>query len=162
MFFLPYWFFPIFFPFLIFPLTRWSTKKHPADKFLSLCFVLCMFIIIMIIIIIILIEGSSYLRGTSTSNFMLFCYRFISSFFILINSCFIFFLKITVMLFSYFFVRYALLWSLLSTMSRSRQPRDLKTLVFVLIFHLNFFKIKYHALLHSLCIDMQFSDFCLL
>jgi len=100
-----------FFPLFDFPTCKVIHEKHLADKFLSLCFILCMFIIIMIIIIIIIIlmEGSSYLRGTSTSNFMLFCYRFISSFFILINSCFIFFFKIAVMLLSYFFVRYSLL-----------------------------------------------------
>ena len=108
-----------FFRFLISPLARWSTKKHLTDQFLFLCFVLCMFIIIMIIII--LMEGSIYLRGTSTSNFMLFCYRFIFFFFILINSCFFFFFKIAVMLFSYFLILYSLLWSLLSTMSRSGQ-----------------------------------------
>ena len=130
MFFLHYLYFLFFFSFLIFPLARWSTKKYPAAKFLSLCFVLCMFIII-IMIIIILMEGLSYLRGTSTSNFMLFYYGFISSFFILINSCFIFFFTIAVMLFSFFFVRHSFLWSLLSTITKSRQPQDLKMLVFL-------------------------------
>ena len=140
--------FPVFFPFLIFPLARWSTKKLPTDKFLSLCFVLGMFIII----IIILMEGSSYSRGTSTSNSMLFYYRYMSSFFILINSCFIFIFKIVVMLFSYFFVLYSLLWFLLPTMSRSGQPQDLNTLVFLSFFHLNLLKKINFILCYTRCV----------
>ena len=101
-------------------------------------------------------------RGTSTSNFMLFCYGFISSLFILINSGFIFFFTIVVMLFSYFFVCYSLLWSLISTISRSGQPRDLKMLVFLSFLTWIFVKKIFHALLHSLHIDLQLFDFCLL
>ena len=69
--------------------------------------------------------------------FFCFLYLFVWSihfnylFFILINLCLIFFFTIVVMLFSYFFIRYSLLRSLLSNMSRSGQPRDLKTLMFL-------------------------------
>ena len=72
--------------------------------------------------------------------------------YLLLWRCFIFFFKIAVILFSYFFVLYSLLWFLLPTMSRSGQPQDLNTLVFLSFFHLNLLKKINFILCYTRCV----------